>query len=54
MNSLSIRTTVELWEGVLDRGYPLVSPETDSTEINQYGGCKRHSLLFVNPTNLCL
>jgi len=54
MNSLSIPTTVELWEGILDRENPLVSPETDSTEINQYGGCKRHSLLSVYPTNLCL
>ena len=54
MNSLSIRTTVELWEGLLEGLYPLVSPETDSTEINQYGGCKRHGLLSVYPTNLCL
>jgi len=54
MNSLSIRTTVELWEGLLEGLYPLVSPETDSMEINQYGGCKRHSLLSVYPTNLCL
>nr|ADI22442.1 hypothetical protein [uncultured gamma proteobacterium HF0500_05P21] len=47
MNSLSIRTTVELWEGLLEGLYPLVSPETDSTEKTSTVGAKDFFFLFI-------